>query len=172
VKVIFKGTKTIKGKRTNLTTQEVSEVELSYYVELGSLFRLWFHIQPGVTGYESFEFCPDANSNIKLKGWVACVGTPGSWDRLEISPEEMTAAIENMETVIQDYREKKELGQVCTVASDYLGLPPEECKVSFDNKPGDGCSYYKMKEDDPEHPSVLPRICGNCIHWVVLEESK
>lgn len=56
---------------------------------------------------------------------------------------------------------------VCTVASEYLGLDEEDCIVSFDNEPR--CSYYHQGEDDPDHPSVLPRVCGNCTHWVVLK---
>lgn len=169
MRFVFEGAGKIQGEKTNLTTEEVVKVELDYYVEFESLFCFWFHVKPGVTGYESYEFKPDSNSDIKSKGWSACSGTPGSWDRLWISPEEMTKAITDMENQIHEFREAKEVRQICTVGADYLGLPIEACKRPYNYMSKALCGYYRQNEDDPDHPSELPKYCGNCIHWIVLE---
>lgn len=104
----FIGKHTIKGKLTKLLNKDDSlntseEREYAYEVYAGSLFKFWFRVSPGVTGYESVEFNPDINSNLKQRGWCACAGTYLSWDRLEFSAEQMKLAIEDIET---QYREE------------------------------------------------------------------
>lgn len=89
-------TSTIKGNRTNCFSRETREVELRYCAELGSLFRLWFHLSNGVTGYESFEINPDSITDIKKNGWSACAGTPKRWDSLFVPAEEMTKALDDL----------------------------------------------------------------------------
>lgn len=99
----FEGTRAIIGVRTNLSTKVYKEIPLHYYVYLDTyFFNLWFHLETGVTGYESFNFNLDTNKEIKERGWCACFGTEGSWDRLEISAEQMKIAIDDMETVIKE----------------------------------------------------------------------
>ena len=60
---------------------------------------------------------------------------------------------------------------VCGVALDYLGVLDEECDAPPDNPVSEECkrSYYRQKESDPDHPSVLLKVCGNCLYWVVCE---
>ncbi len=101
------GTQKIKGTRTNAWTGEKREVELSYYVKLGYNYHLWFYIEPGVTGYESFEFDTDNlertnrdGKTIKDIGWSACAGTKDRWDSLFISAEEITKAIDDIQNQI------------------------------------------------------------------------
>ena len=91
------GRHTITGLRTDCFTEKVSEVELNYHVKLGVLFKLWFYIEPGVTGYESFEFSHDTNMRVRETGWSACAGTAKSWDKLFIPAVEMELAISDIE---------------------------------------------------------------------------
>lgn len=60
---------------------------------------------------------------------------------------------------------------ICSVASDYLGVPDKDCEVTPDRLASEACleNYYTQKGDDPDHPSKLPKVCGNCLHWVVVE---
>ena len=57
---------------------------------------------------------------------------------------------------------------ICMVASDYLGLLPDDCDAPFDYYAE--CIYYTQKEDDPDHPTRRIRVCGNCLHWIVVDE--
>lgn len=80
----------MKGILTNCITNEKKEIELKYRIEQGT-----FYLIGGPTGYESFSIgsrYTDLNG-MCLKGWCACAGTPGTWDRLVISAEEMKKAI-------------------------------------------------------------------------------
>lgn len=101
---VVKGTSTIQGVRTNCVTGEESSVELSYQVTLASLYKLWFHISPGVTGYESFEFGPDSIRELPTSGWSACAGAPGRYDKLFIPAEEMKRAIDD---IIEQLKEEE-----------------------------------------------------------------
>lgn len=57
----------------------------------------------------------------------------------------------------------------CSVAEDYLGLTPYDYKVS-EMRPAEDCGYFSQIEDDEDHPSVLLRVCGNCIHFSIVED--
>lgn len=50
--------------------------------------KLWVHLRPGVTGYESASV-EDLLKDNKLSNWPACAGTPGSWDRLVVPEVEL-----------------------------------------------------------------------------------
>ncbi len=91
----------IKGILTNCLTGKETTVELEY--EIMEQFRenpdgilnkdeqRLFRLINGVTGYESFYIDSDLR-NVKQmceRGWCACAGTNGSWDRLVIPAEEM-----------------------------------------------------------------------------------
>lgn len=90
------GTQTIKGIRTNCFDGKENEAILSYYLRAGSLYKLWFHLLYGVTGYESFEFNPESIERLRKTGWSACAGTKDRWDSLFIPAEEMAKAIDDI----------------------------------------------------------------------------
>lgn len=96
------GKQKITGIRTDCITGAEKRVELEYYVKLGVLFKLWFHITPGVTGYESCEFSPDVNRSLREGGWSACSGARGRWDGLFIPVEEMEKAISDIEEQLRE----------------------------------------------------------------------
>lgn len=91
----------LKGILTNCVTEEVTTVELEYEIIeqfgenpegiLNENERRIFRLINGVTGYESFYIDSDLR-NVKQmceRGWRACAGTKGSWDRLVIPADEM-----------------------------------------------------------------------------------
>lgn len=91
----------LKGILTNCITEEVTTVELEYEIieqfgesQEGILTkneRRIFRLIGGVTGYESFYIDSDLRNVKRMceKGWCACAGTKGSWDKLVIPAEEM-----------------------------------------------------------------------------------
>jgi len=48
-------------------------------------------VEGGVTGFESFT--DSAELDVLTRGWTACFGTRGSWDKLEIEAAAMTALV-------------------------------------------------------------------------------
>ena len=84
----------IKGIRTNCITGKTTEVTIAFDIRnhptINANYPDWFLIIDGaVTGYESINICPDIIKRTSEYGWCACAGTKGSWDKLEILPEEM-----------------------------------------------------------------------------------
>lgn len=57
-------------------------------VRRGSSGELWIYLEPGVTGCESAS-AKDMLSDKLMNGWCACAGTPNSWDKLMVPPEEL-----------------------------------------------------------------------------------
>ncbi len=63
------------------------------------------------------------------------------------------------------------LVQLCSVATDYLGLDVEESMVSWDTvKDKEPCGYFSPKlnpsvEDKPLLSNL--RVCGNCIFYFI-----
>jgi hypothetical protein len=90
----------IKGIRTSAWSGEAREVELQYLAKVGALYKLWFEIEPGVTGYESFEISPESFEQISREGWRACAGTEKRWDSLFIPAEQMTIALRDIAELI------------------------------------------------------------------------
>ncbi len=91
----------LKGILTNCITEEVTTVELEYEIIeqfgenpegiINKNERRLFRLINGVTGYESFYIDSDLNNVKRMceKGWCACAGTKGSWDKLVVPAEEM-----------------------------------------------------------------------------------
>ncbi len=97
------GRKLITGIRTDCFTGKDKEVQVKYYIKLGAFFRLWFYIERGgITGHESFEFNPNTNRSVREKGWSACAGMGGKYDRLFIPASEMNEAITDIEEQLQE----------------------------------------------------------------------
>lgn len=69
------------------------------------------------------------------------------------------------------YREA-EVRYICSMASDFLGVPSKDCEVAPDAPASKACeeNYYRQKEPDPDHPMGLLKVCGNCLYWMVVEE--
>jgi hypothetical protein len=85
---------TLKGKRTNCFNGRVTEVDLDWELKEGLNSRI-FQLHGGPTGYESF-YLDDALASSRWNprdGWCACAGTKDSWDKLDISAEEMTRVL-------------------------------------------------------------------------------
>jgi len=83
----------IKGIRTDCVTGEAREVEVNFSltpIEDNFIFTLL----NGPTGYEAFYLNERTVKKLSEIGWIACIGTPGKWDRLFISAEEMKKAFE------------------------------------------------------------------------------
>ena len=53
-----------------------------------------FFLRGGPTGYESFIMHPTTITAMKERGWIACNGTPGSYNRLLFTADQMKAAFE------------------------------------------------------------------------------
>jgi len=84
---------TLTALRTDCMTGKQKETSVELTLEPGLSGLVIKITKGGVTGYESFyynDFLKDWNEN---KGWPACWGTEGRWDRLEISASEMTRAM-------------------------------------------------------------------------------
>lgn len=81
----------IKGILTNCRTGKESEVELEYTIKpsTGDSSRKTFVLQNGVTGYESFSIDEWVIESMARSGWLACVGTEGTYDKLFIPAIEM-----------------------------------------------------------------------------------
>lgn len=80
----------LQCKRTHHTTKtekiETHKATLHHTKNLGWSIKL----TPGVTGYESLMVHDIMrNDEFNDKPWCACAGTDGTWDKLEISAEEM-----------------------------------------------------------------------------------
>ena len=103
------GRQEILGVRTNCHTGVKEEVELNYYTEVGYDLALWFYINPGVTGYESCRITPETIEQHRVRGWCACMGTQARWDGLDISPEQMTIAFDDIMTTIKAPKKPREL---------------------------------------------------------------
>ena len=82
----------MKGILTNCISGKVSEVEVSYEITYNEDSHPVFELRDGPTGYESFCMNEKNNSQIVENGWVACMGTKNTWDKLFIPAEEMRKA--------------------------------------------------------------------------------
>lgn len=71
-------------------SSEIYEFEID--TEVGKDRPAIFRLIGGPTGYESFYMHDFAVKGMSEKGWTACAGTKGRWDRLSFSPEEMLKA--------------------------------------------------------------------------------
>lgn len=63
------------------------------------------------------------------------------------------------------------------MASEHLGLSDEESEVEWNHEVGEEdksryCSFFSPIEDDPDHPYERLKVCGNCIHYIVMKERK
>jgi hypothetical protein len=87
----------LTGVRTDAWTGEERQVEVEYEIvshdsKYAKPGELAFQVtKGGVTGFESFLFVPNDGTleEMSKTGWCACAGTPKSWDKLFIPPEEM-----------------------------------------------------------------------------------
>ena len=76
------------GIRTHCTTEVVTNVKLHITCKwLDSLHSKWIFVNNGVTGYESMK-TTDVLECYE-KGWYACAGTKGRWDKLFIPADQM-----------------------------------------------------------------------------------
>src|SRR5205809_8102004 len=93
-------TGTIKGFLTHCITGEETKVNLEWYIRPPTEGYLkdgiWFHLTGGPTGYESFQLTAESVYHIAKRGWLACAGTKGSWDRLFITAEQMKIAFDQL----------------------------------------------------------------------------
>ena len=58
---------------------------------------------------------------------------------------------------------------ICEIGTDLAGEPQE---VSPFNDAPESCikyNHYWEKEPDPNHPSPSIKVCGNCMHFTVVE---
>lgn len=89
---------TVKGIRTKEGYKgiptDASEVDLVIIIVESEGEKVLKIEEGGVTGYESFYLSHAEIKNLCDYGWLACMGTPGSWDRLFISGLEMKKALE------------------------------------------------------------------------------
>ena len=81
---------TVKGIRTNCVTTLESiisvSMELRFHEGLGSEYW-WAITEGGVTGFESYD--SEHTDRMIEKGWMACMGTKGVWDKLFIPAKSM-----------------------------------------------------------------------------------
>lgn len=86
----------VKGVRTDCVTGKQREAEFEYKIEKQPDGREVFYLFGGPTGYESFyigDHMINALKDPKRTGWLACIGTEGVYDRLEIPAAEMRRAL-------------------------------------------------------------------------------
>lgn len=91
----------VKGIRTDCVTKEQRTAEFGYEIFQHEDGKKVFQLIGGPTGYESFyidDHMINALKDPKRSGWVACMGTDGVYDRLEISSAEMRKALGIEET--------------------------------------------------------------------------
>ena len=90
----------MKGIRTDCTTGKSREVELTWKVVDGD-----FYILNGPTGYEGFRVTDTSIKNLSSRThWIACMGTTGLWDRLEVYSEEVIKALREYAQQIGDVK--------------------------------------------------------------------
>lgn len=83
---------TLTAKRTDCMSGLSTQHPVTLVIEDGKAGLVVRIIKGGVTGYESF-YLSSWNKHPPHTDWIACVGTKGRWDRLEISSEEMSRGL-------------------------------------------------------------------------------
>lgn len=86
---------TIKATRTCCLTGNVTITDIELEIRKQRTWTSpWIWISKGgVTGFEGFEMKDEVIARVYQNGWGACGGTPGKWDTLVISAEEMQKAL-------------------------------------------------------------------------------
>jgi len=84
---------TLTAVRTDCITNKQKETLVELVLEPGHNGLVVRITKGGVTGYESFYYNNFLEDWDESKGWPACFGTKGRWDRLEIPAREMTRAM-------------------------------------------------------------------------------
>jgi len=129
-------TKPIKGIRTSCVTGEEREVDLRYEIKPCPYAnqhdtRFVFHLDGGPTGYESFtidEYIADVTCGIR-RGWTACAGTKGRWDKLFIPGEEMRRVfMEHLEKEMPQYHDSRIVPMYLVVMARAVMLAENEEK--------------------------------------------
>lgn len=90
---------TIRGIRTSWVTGIEREVVLQFRIDQGP-YGPGFQLLGGPTGYESFTLTAEAMQRLARHGWLACMGTKRSWDRLFIPASEMQRAFSQVQPML------------------------------------------------------------------------
>lgn len=87
---------TIEGRLTSCITNETVSKQYAFKISMSRVDKpMIFQLIGGPTGYESFYMHNSTIETMSEGGWVACMGTEGTWDRLEFSAEEMHKVFES-----------------------------------------------------------------------------
>lgn len=86
----------VTGEITCCRTGKTKLQEVAFELGNGSYGNILYIRKGGVTGYESF-YVKDYHDPEHKRGWTACAGTKGRWDKLFIPPEEMKKVFEYFE---------------------------------------------------------------------------
>jgi hypothetical protein len=89
-KTFYPRSKPIKAFRTDRCSDKSQEVELRYEIR-NYMGKQIFHLLGGPTGFENFVVSAADDTIYKTStfGWLACAGTPGVYDKLFITADEM-----------------------------------------------------------------------------------
>jgi len=82
---------TVPAMRTRLATtgEEEKNVEVTFAISEIKGDKVLSIVKGGVTGYEGFYVKYGNIPRMRISGWLACMGTKGSWDRLMVPAESM-----------------------------------------------------------------------------------
>lgn len=87
------GTEYNASKNADPSDHEVADYEFEIVVDPSRSQKV-FQLIGGPTGYESFIMHDETVTAMKERGWRACIGTPGSYNRLISTADQMKAAFE------------------------------------------------------------------------------
>ena len=79
--------------RTDLATgrEWFAQIKLVLRPSVSRPEETWIHLEGGPTGYESMP-ADRLGEAVEAGGWLACIGTPGRWDRLFVPSDSLEVA--------------------------------------------------------------------------------
>lgn len=83
---------TVQAIRTNCCSDKSEQVTVTLKLQKDNNLGFIVDLMGGSTGYESFIVSKSTIEQMSEKGWLACMGFPKRWDRLEVPANEMIKA--------------------------------------------------------------------------------
>lgn len=93
----FKITGTEHNASENADPSDHEVLDYEFEITSNSIDQKVFQLIGGPTGYESFVMHDETVAAMKKRGWNACAGTPGSYNRLSFTADQMKAAFNQLD---------------------------------------------------------------------------
>lgn len=93
----YKITGTEYNASENADPSDHGVFDYEFEITSNSIDQKVFQLIGGPTGYESFTMHDETVAAMKECGWSACAGTPGSYNRLSFTADQMKAAFKQLD---------------------------------------------------------------------------